>query len=336
MMRKRLRNLVAASLGVVVLTLVAVAGAVRGADDKTPKVVWGEAVNGLRCGARVMQEKLGFGKAPVVEVTLENTTDKPINVVGPAERAHNAGTCYPCAYVSIEDQKGDFSGHPGEEAGVVPKVVMVEPGKSWTFEFRLGLDKDFKPGQMPSLNLYLPGKYKVNASYDAKKEWLKERYYEKGIEFGPVWEGAVNSGTTTFEVIGDDSEQLKILKSVMSGDGVKENLRLELKAGLPVETPNKGGRLILIAHNTGEQTLYLGSTYGLHIKTAEREWTDWGGLRSVSVRAIEPGKWVQLGGWGLGAEKCEVWVEYSRPGKRTEIEILNQSNVLTINGAAKQ
>jgi predicted CXXCH cytochrome family protein len=45
-----------------------------------PSIQWGEPVNGLRCGLGIDPENLSFGEDVVVQVSFENTTNRPINL----------------------------------------------------------------------------------------------------------------------------------------------------------------------------------------------------------------------------------------------------------------
>ncbi|KPJ52406.1 MAG: hypothetical protein AMS16_06410, partial [Planctomycetes bacterium DG_58] len=334
------------------------------------EAAWGEAVEGLRCAVEPAKATVPFGKWPWFRVTLTNVTETPIDVVGLAPKrvvsaqADRTFHVVPCVQIDIEDAAGNRTTHRSHDltalpvpetvddaynSPLVPTAVRIEPKKSWTFEapLRWVEPAPFKPGQMPELGLYLPGKYTARVTYAVHKK-LREWYEKQPVVFGKdagelagkkparLWEGAVQAGPVAFEVIRDDSEQLEILTKAKTGEGVEENLVLELKVDKTVVRPGQMVQFDLTAHNVGHEDLHIGSTYALTVNGPDRDVGQFHTSRPDLVKRIKPGSSMKLDryivpfGKPLVAGKYEVQAEYVRPASRQKQEVLKKSNTVTV------
>ncbi|MHC4621296.1 MAG: hypothetical protein ACYTEQ_26425, partial [Planctomycetota bacterium] len=145
-----------------------------------------------------------------------------------------------------------------------------------------------------------------------------------GSDMGPLagtkpehlWAGVIRSNTLTFEVLEDDSEELRIRRASDSGKGIREHLQLELTPSK--SKVNAGGTvdLSLAASNTGPETLYLGNYHGLHERGPRGDRQHLPGPRGTEALGLAPGTTAGMGmsrfgsGEPLVPGKYEVWLEY--------------------------
>ena len=320
------------------IKILAATGASRGAP--------GEPVAGLKCQARPIKAKFAFSEKPRFEVTLTNTSDKPLEIIGYAQYRDGgpAGRHVPCASVSTSFPDGHRSQRGAEGATENPTAIRINPGKSWRFELphQSQDPKEFQtadPDQLPRIWWLLPGTYTAQAGYfirDVERERLGAK-----LAYGPesgdlagqkpqqLWEGIIRSVPMKFEVLEDDSKQLAILKAIYAGKGL-EHLRFELTASKTTVQAGQTTRLILKAHNTGQERIYLGDDFRLRKKGSQGSGGSWmsGGVRYVEPQqSLEARRWNFGSGGPLAPEDHQVWVEYR--GIRHE-KALAKSNELTI------
>jgi len=293
-------------------------------------------VEGLCHNLELIKNKLAFGQSPELVFSLTNTTAEPIDVIGYESNSHSNRYLYPCAQLTISQVGSKYYGISSYDFGTKPKAVRIAPGKSWSFRIPSPKMKESTTAEehrssLPSLWALPPGKYTARVTY-----FIRESEIEK---FGPglvfwtqmgslagrkpdrLWRGVIMSKELVFEVLDDDSEQLRIRKAIDSGEGL-ENVEFELKA-------SKAKVLLLLsAKNTGAKTLYLGGEYCLQGK----------GMGNTSLfgsgpMELKPGATLELGGWNLNSiGPGTYWVEYLSnfpPGR-----VLKKSNTVTF-GATK-
>ncbi len=303
----------------------------------------GEAVAGLNCRAKPLKTRLPFGEEPQFEVTLANVSDKPLDVIGEARSANVlSGEPYvPCASYKITHGDGHYSIHSLEDPSPNTRAVRIEPGNSWSFVLP-STPKDLAaagPDQLPSLSALLPGKYTAEVVYSIRD--VEKQRHGANLAYGPetgdlagqkpkkLWEGVARTLPVKFEVLDDGSDQLAMLRAIHAGKG-REHLRLELTKKEEIVGGKPRIALQLRARNTGKESLYLGSDYGLIRLGADgEEVPSFSGPRSGTVTVVSPGEVKELGGWGWSWEgkkpgRHTVWVRYVAPKTRALVAESNR------------
>ena len=296
-------------------------------------------VEGLRCSAELSENELAFGQRPELAVSLTNTTAEPIDVLGYCRnpKVHCDRYPLPCAQLAVSPVVSKHYRISSYDFGARPEAIRIAPGESWSFRFPPPkMEGSTTTGEhsslLPSLSACPPGKYTAQLSY-----FIRESEVEKfgtGLVFGAemgslagkkpdrLWQGVVQSKELVFEVLDDDSEQLRIRKAVDRGEGL-ENLELELKAS---ETKVL---LSLVAKNTGQKTVYLGGRYCLRGRNpmGEDAFPAMAPGQDVPME-LKPGSTLELGGWNLSSiAPGTYWVEYL--SNLSPERVLKKSNTVT-------
>ncbi len=302
----------------------------------------------LRCELKIEKPKVAFGEQPLFTATLTNAGSEPVDVMGYGDESEgHLSYRLPLAGAHLEIPGYGIQGY--DSPGAEPRAVRIEGGESWSFEMpppRVRRHADEPAHPLPNLQAYLPGKHTAQVIYSIGD-------YEKGrfgatLVFGAdagalagknpdkLWEGTVRSNEVTFEVVEDDSEALRIRRAVDGGEGIKENLALELTCPATQIEMGHGTQLNLTAKNTGGNMLYLGSNCRLHWKGPDGKEGGSLGLGTAEARQVEGGGSLVMGGWSFGSGQTpvagtyQVWVEYT-PGARPDTrEAWVKSNVITL------
>ena len=311
--------------------------------DEARDPVPGEPVAGLKCKARALKTRLPFGEEPRFEVTLTNVSDKPLDVIGEARSARvlSGGAYVPCACYRITHGDGHYTIHSLDRPSPNTRALRIEPSKSWSFVLP-STPKDFGtigPDQFPSLSALLPGKYTAEVVYSIRD--VEKQRHGANLAYGPesgnlagqkpqkLWEGVARNLPVKFEVLDDDSKQLAMLRAIHAGKG-REHLRLELTKKEEIVGGKPRIALQLRARNTGKESLYLGSDYGLiRLGPDGEEVPSFSGPRSGTVTVVSPGEVKELGGWGWSWEgkkpgRHTVWVRYVAPKTRALVAESNR------------
>lgn len=311
------------------------------AVDSTP----GEA---LRCDLKTEKPKVAFGEQPLFTATLTNAGSEPVNVMGYGDEPEGHPSYrLPLAGARLEIRGYGIQGYdaPGGE----PKAVRIEAGKSWSFEMpppRVPRYADEPAHPLPNLQAYLPGKHTAQVIYSIG-DYEKERFGPTlvfGADAGALagkkpdkpWEGTVRSNEVTFEVLEDDSEALRIRRAVDSGEGIRENLTLELTCPATQIEMGQGTQLNLTAKNPGSNMLYLGSNCQLRWKGPDGKEGSSLGLGAAEARQVGSGGSLVIGGWSFSSGQApvpgtyQVWVEYTAGARPDAREAWVKSNVITL------
>jgi len=321
------------------------------ADKEEP--ARGKAVEGLRCGLEVLRRELPFGEEPRFRVTLTNEGTAPMDLVGPPYRSFGQGsdTSTSGLYVGVQVRiekvgASDFVASYGA-FGAKRTAVRLAAGKALVLELP-------PPGRdltrvEASFKALMPGSYRAVATYffrDADLERLlpgfvfgEDQGELAGRKPDRLWQGRVYSAAVPFEVLDDGSDQLKLLRGVYAGQGIKENLRLELSAARKTVGPGGLAHLRLTARNAGGEPLYLGGNYGLHEGGPRGQRSSYRGARPEGPQSLEAGKSLSLVLWEFGSGEpvgpgtYDLWAEYKAPLPPCQAgpaETLAKSNVVTV------
>jgi hypothetical protein len=311
------------------------------AVDSTP----GEA---LRCELKMEKPKVAFGEQPVFTATLTNAGSEPVDVMGYGDEPEgHLSYRLPLAGAHLEIPGYGIQGY--DAPGAEPKAVRIEAGKSWSFEMpppRVPRYADEPAHPLPNLQAYLPGKHTAQVIYSIR-DYEKERFGPTlvfGADAGALagkkpdkfWQGTVRSNEVTFEVAEDDSEALRIRRAVDSGEGIKENLTLELTCPATQIKMGESTQLNLTAKNTVSNMLYLGSNCRLRWKGPDGKEGSSLGLGAAEARQVGGGGSLVMGGWSFGSGQAplagtyQVWVEYTAGARPDTREAWVKSNVITL------
>jgi beta-lactamase regulating signal transducer with metallopeptidase domain len=299
----------------------------------------------VKCRVRPVKDKFPFNERPRFEVALTNVSSEPIDLIATAEQPGGLpGDHYPCATLRvIKPGGGDYFQQSEDSANANPRAVRIEPGKSWSFTYpSTPNEQTFGQGPLPSLSALLPGVYTAGFCYavrDIEKERLGGRlvYAQTAGELAgqrpeKLWEGVVYAEPVAFEVVGDDSPQLAILRDVYGGKGL-DNLRLELLQMQDDARPDAQA-LRLRLHNTGDRSIYLGSNFGLVTRDPDgRTDPDFSGPRSGTAMQLAPKSHTDICGWSFDLAAREpglytVWAEYQSMGR--DGKVLAKSNEIRL------
>lgn len=308
--------------------------------------------NGLHCTIKMEEDKLAFREPPVIRGKIINGSDRTIDIIGYALMAGalpGDPRYLPCVQVKVTDPHGRWHLHGYDSRDAGATAMRLESGEAWTFTYPPSgvAARSEAKAMMNPLNAYTPGVYEVELVYAIRQDEVKAWSDRAIIPHPPsepkqhpdkLWHGAIVSNTATFEVVEDDSPELKIRRAVDDATGVNEHLSLKLVASATeIKTGDKVD-LRLLASNSGDQPIHLGDQFGLFWKTAGEQRESFGGPGG-GVTALQPDqKDVEVRGWSFGSGEplrsgtYEVWADYRAgaivpiPRKKSEPVIIHVSD----------